>query len=160
MDNFDNLDEVEEPLSKKNASIDKLTLELLTSKTKYNKYLSKNEPEKFKKYDQFQQKLKKYGHKIKNLTESLIMDYEMPVTNDVNECFYNYANVLIRHFEMRELETKSGGGNQETEESDDDVLFKDLSDEDDRDTKASEKINKYDALLGNTSYWGAPVRKI
>lgn len=161
MENDDYLDNQEENIPTKNLSIDKLTLELLSSRSKYKKYLSKEEPEKLKQQDKFQQKLKKYGQRIKNLTESLISDYEMPVTNDVNDIFYNYANVLIRHFEMRELENRSGGGNTEKEESDEEVLFKDISDDEgNTNTYSQKKATDYDTLLANTSYWGKPIKRI
>jgi hypothetical protein len=115
------------PPTNPNPKIDKLTLELLTNRSHYKKYLSKEQPEKYEKKQSHLSKIHKYASKIKSLMLDLLLDPEMPVTNDVNGSFNQFLNVCVRHFEMREIEDRGAGYKAEIDdaefEDDEDTLF-------------------------------------
>ena len=53
-------------------AIDKLTLELLTNKTQYKKYLAKEDPYGYQKQQEYLGKIKKYKSKILGLSKDYL----------------------------------------------------------------------------------------
>lgn len=126
-----------------NEFIDNITLELLMNKGQYNKYISKEHPEKYEKVKEFQGKLYKYKYDIIDLTKELLENPEKEITNEVNDIFQAYAKKLIHFFEMKELET----GNLFTprpynNNDDDDMMFEKI------DEPTLTPMNNRDSLWG------------
>lgn len=124
-----------------NEFIDNITLELLMNKGQYNKYISKEHPEKYEKVKEFQGKLYKYKYDIIDLTKELLENPEKEITNEVNDIFQAYAKKLIHFFEMKELET----GNLFTPRpynNDDDMMFEKI------DEPTLTPVNNRDSLWG------------
>lgn len=164
-------------------TIDKLTLEIMCNKKKYNKILSKTDPKKFEEQREHLTKIRKYSSKILSLTERLMGSPDTQITNDIQDTFDIYIKACIRYYEMKEYENKHClEGNKD---SDEDVLFGHMDEsEEESDTlennaKSSEdrrykhadgigrvnsededsNVEKYEEPL-YTSFWGKSVKKL
>jgi hypothetical protein len=104
-------------------NVDKLTLELFTNKSNYRKYLSKNEPETYRKIMEKREQYAKYKADIVERTEYLLSFPDLPISPLVQETFENYVDVLIKEMETNKLEIKDLEKEDEEEE---DVLFPDI----------------------------------
>jgi hypothetical protein len=158
-------------------SIDKITLELLTNKNQYNKYLSKENPQKYKDHQIYLEKIQKYKSKILNLSKQFLEDPEMSFNLEMNEMFSIFAKTTIRYIELRELENENqynNGREKESEEYEetlfgkmDEVSVNEESDNDDfdLDKSISESYscnnNNSSHKSSNTlnSYWGKTIKK-
>jgi hypothetical protein len=109
--------EDDEKLNILSNPIDKVNLEYLMNRTQYKKYVSKTNPTKHAENELFLMKINKYKNRISNLTENLLMNPEEPITIDVNNGFNEYVNILIKHFEMKDMENE-----------DNDTLFEKVDD--------------------------------
>ena len=109
--------EDDEKLNIVSNPIDKVNLEYLMNRTQYKKYISKTNPTKHAENELFLMKVNKYKNRISNLTENLLMNPEEPITLDVNNGFNEYVNILIKHFEMKDMENE-----------DNDTLFEKVDD--------------------------------
>jgi len=130
------------------SSIDKLTLELMSNKSSYKKFLSKNEPEKYNEMQSHLSKIKKYYSKIIDITENHLN--EVKFTNELDDAFDNYVRTCIKYIEMKEFEGTSQCDG-------DDTLFGTI---DNKDTFFRE-----DPLVKNAgnigfSYWGKTITKV
>jgi len=108
-----------------NENIDNLTLELLINKNRYQKYLSKKDPEKYREYQEYYSKLKLYMDEIIQLTVEMAENPKTNISLDISETFDKYAKSCIKYLEMKEMENKNEKNfykSDETEE-DDDSLF-------------------------------------
>lgn len=105
-------------------NLDKLTLELFTNKTQYRKYLSKNEPENYRKMIEKREKFEKYKTEIIAKTENILTFPDIPISSLMQETFENYVDVLIREIETNKLEIKDF--TNECENDEDDILFPDI----------------------------------
>lgn len=110
-------DEETDNILPQNPNIDKLTLELFMNRNIYKKYVAKNEPEKYEKIVIHHENVRKYKHRILNLTEQLLEDPSMQITTEINEILDAYSKTLIRHFQQKDME-KSGCSRK-----DEDVMF-------------------------------------
>jgi hypothetical protein len=106
-------------------AIDKLTLELLTNKTQYKKYLAKEDPQGSQKQQDYLGKIKKYRSKILTLSKEFLENPEKLFNNEMNEMFKIYAKTAIKYIEMREVERENlfNKDDFEEEEEDDEILF-------------------------------------
>ena len=104
-------------------SIDKITLELLTNKQQYNKYLSKEDPAKYKEHREYLEKIRKYKTKILNLSKQFLEDPETSFNLEMNEMFSIFAKTTIRYIELRELENENQYNNDREKEDEDEILF-------------------------------------
>ena len=104
-----------------NPNIDKLTLEMFMNRNIYKKYIAKNEPEKYEKIVIHHENIRKYRHRILNLTEQLLEDTSMQITTEINEIFDAYSRTLIRHFQQKDMEKSTEKGTKNSHE--DEVLF-------------------------------------
>lgn len=131
--------------------IDKMTMELLMNKKKYNKYISKTDPELYDKKQQDFAKMQKYAARILDLTEGLLNDPNMEVQNDVNDTFIQYVKTCMYHFETKDMEL---AGCRDTYENDNDaadnMLFGNNECED----------NKPEYVNTSKSYWGKSIQKV
>jgi hypothetical protein len=98
------LDDEGIPYARQNAfmesmgDVNRLTLELFTNKTQYNKYLSKNEPVEFQKRKEFRDKIVFHKDAILEKTEYLI--HNMSNSPSVQEAFDFFVKEVIKDIEM------------------------------------------------------------
>lgn len=128
--------------------IDKLTLELLTNKSQYKKYLSKADPEKYKSNQEHLEKVSKYRVKIMDVFSQLLDDPDKQITTSLNDDFDHFVKSCINHFEMKELENH--GNHFEKDEEDDDIMFGNC---DEKNELIESDIPK------SKSFWGKPIIK-
>jgi len=145
-------------------SIDKITLELLTNKNSYNKYLSKEDPKKFKEHQEYLEKIKKNKHKILHLSKQFLENPEISFTLEMNEMFSIFAKTCIKYLEMKELETENLYNSGENEkETEDDIMFGKMDkDEDEYEENESNSFRLDENLKLNTemnSFWGKNIKK-
>ena len=88
-------------------NMDQLTMELLTNKKHYNKFLAANHPEQYEKQMELQHKKEKYGKQIMEMTDQLLFSPETQITNEIHEAFDIYMNACFRYLEMKEWEKDS-----------------------------------------------------
>ena len=134
------------------SSIDKMTLQYLTNKKTYNKYLSIQDPEYSVQLKTFQNKIHKYQNDIISILTCYLEDTNKQITTDLDEGARHFLSSCIKYIDMKELEESTNGGcyeNNMTEKEDD--LFPDLEEED-----SSEIIRP----PLHSSYWGKPIQKI
>jgi hypothetical protein len=132
-------------LSSANDHIDKLTLELLLNKNHYSKYLSKTDPEKYEKHKEYKAKLRKYSVDIIDITSRLIENPKEGISAEIEEGFNIYMKLLIRYFEMKELDNANEYNHKE-EEADEDMLFGAI-DEEPKELSASKSFWGKDRVL-------------
>jgi len=131
----------------KMEDIDKMTMQLLMNKRKYNKYISQTDPEKYEKQQQEFAKIQKYATRILSLTEDLLNDPNMSVHNNVNECFIQYVKTCIYHFETKDLELAGCKDSYENDNEDDESMF--------------DKCEEQETTKSQSgSYWGKSIHKI
>jgi len=142
-------------------TVDKLTLELMMNKTHYQKYLSKTDPVRYQENQEHICKIRKYRHRILELTTELLDNYmdSRPVdkhNTEVNSACDEYIRTCMQYFEMRDLEIQ---GDSRSGAVDDDVLFDEnkmnepLADTNDIETEDLPSNNK------SSSFWGKSVKR-
>ena len=104
-----------------NEYIDKITLQFLTSKAQYSKYLSTSDPKKFEEQQTHIGKIAKYSNVIMSMTEEYCANPNKQRTNEMDEAFHNYVRTCIKYMEMKELEGTCEHRNRNEEE--DEVMF-------------------------------------
>lgn len=114
-----------EPQADKNEMIDRMTLELLMNKNHFQRYISKNDPSRFAKIEEYHQNLDTYRERIIEMTRDLLNNPQKQITTDVDESFQQYTKTLIKYFEMRKLEKDS---KHIQYDDDDDMLFSHMDD--------------------------------
>ena len=139
-------DEVELQSKDTNASIDKLTLEIMGNKGRYKKYLSKSDPKKYQETQEYLTKVKKYGDEINSILNNYIYIPNKQVTNDLDEAFEHFAKSCIKNIEMKQFENIVEKNSYKNSCDDEDVLFPYL------DSNKSQP--------GTSSYWGESITKL
>ena len=156
-------------------SLDKITLELLTNKNQYNKYLSKEDPKKYKEHQEYLEKIKKYKTKILRMTKKYVEDPEFSTNVEMNEMFSIYFKTFIRYFEMKDVEVNNFYNSDKNNNEEEDVMFgkidnndnKKENEEDERedDEEENEKMDNFDLneriVFNKTmnSFWGKNIKK-
>ena len=102
-----------------NEYIDKITLQFLTNKAQYTKYLSTSDPKKFEEQQTHLGKIAKYSNLIMSMTEEYCANPNKQRTNEMDEAFHNYVRTCIKYMEMKELEYRDRKEDKEADE----VLF-------------------------------------
>jgi len=127
---------------------DSLTIELLSNKTQYKKYiLSKENPEKYDEYIQFLKSCKKHQNSIQKLLEDLLIQPEHESYNkEIKYAFEVFAKTCIKYLDNNEEKKKYS-----FYEKDEDTLFADM----DNDNPIIST-----APLSTKSIWGKSIRKI
>ena len=100
-------------------NMDKITLQLLSNKNQYNKYLSKEDPAKYREHQEYLQKIKKYKYRILGYVKEFLENPEQDFNIEMNEMFSHLAKISIKYCFMKDLENRDGP--YETE--DHDILF-------------------------------------
>jgi hypothetical protein len=141
-------------------SIDKITLELLINKNQYNKYLSKEDPKKFRENQEYLEKIKKYKEKILNLSKQFLENPEISFNLEMNEMFSIFAKTSIKYLEMKELENENLYNYNQEDDNEEESLFGTIDETNkkeeidnfqlDENTKPTKKMN---------SFWGSNIKK-
>jgi hypothetical protein len=127
-------------------SIDKFTLELLTNKIHYKKYLEREEPKKFKEHQEYLEKIKKHKSKILRLSNEFLENPEKMFNIEMNEMFAIYSKTIIKYIELKEIE-RENLYNKDDESEDEEILFDpDTLHEYESDIEESEKIQSLPIL--------------
>jgi hypothetical protein len=164
-------------------SIDKLSLQLLTNKSVYKKYISSTDPDAYKKIIDHKKNIKKYKLHILDIFSTLLDNPDKPITNDINNSFDEFVKICIKYFENQRLEKECGYGDMEKDpDYDDSNIFenKNNSDNDntsdiesnDNDENENDDNNDLDEKNKNVipiedkkenfssySYWGTQIKK-
>ena len=155
-------------------SLDKITLELLTNKNQYNKYLSKEDPKKYKEHQDYLEKIRKYKSKILRMTKEYVEDPEFSINVEMNEMFSIYFKTFIRYFEMKDVEINNFY-NSDKNNNEEDVMFGKIDNnekeneeherEEDEDQEENEKMDNFnlnECIVFNktmNSFWGKNIKK-
>ena len=146
--------------------LDALTLQLLSSKKRYNKYLESAQPNKANEIQEFYGKIRKYRSRILQTVNKYLDKPETQTTTDVDETIEACFKTLIRHYEILNKEQKSYLNDYDETDSLDDEVDADAEDED---ADADEDASLYEANeileepkskpASSKSFWGNSVVK-
>ena len=147
-------------------AIDQLTLQLLTSKKRYNSYLANANPEKSAEIDEYHTKLKKNIPRIKTMIGRYLEDPETQTSNDIDEAMEHCFKILIRHFEMLDYEEKCAKNGYDMTDSSEDEYDKgdeeeeqldDEREDDVEEGRVEKEMNK--PQKPPNSFWGKNISK-
>ena len=108
--------------------IDRLTLELLTSRKQYRQYLKHTDTQKYLEQTGFIRKVRKYESEILGVIHELLSDPEKPITNEISDTFIPFIQAIFKHIDNTNAEyndtlfdhfERSGGDDDEEEEEKD-----------------------------------------
>jgi len=132
-------------------SIDRLTLELMTNRTHYKKYIASVDPIRHNEALDYLSNLEKYKTRILTATKAYLSDPDTSFNLEVNEIFIQFTKTMIRYFEMKDFEDSS---------DEDETLFPDKMNsppvEDERIYHGEDRDEKSDEKMTNNmrSFWG------
>jgi len=91
--------------------VDKLTLELFTSKNTYRRYLAKTDPETFQKQERLQEKICEHKAEILERIEEMLSG-PLPSTSsssssELTEIFERFMSILLQEIESSKLREKN-----------------------------------------------------
>jgi hypothetical protein len=90
--------------------VDKLTLELFTSKNTYRRYLAKTDPETFQKQVILQEKIEEHKAEILGRIEEMLSGHSTSFSvpsGDLTESFERFLSVLLQEIESAKLREKN-----------------------------------------------------
>ena len=79
--------------------IDRLTLELLTSRKQYRQYLKQTDTQKYLEQTGFLRKVRKYESAALGVIHELLADPEKAITNEITDTFIPFMQAIFRHLE-------------------------------------------------------------
>jgi hypothetical protein len=106
--------------------------------------MAKTNPEQHNKEKKKNKLMEKYKIRILELTRKKLENFELEITNDVDESFDDYIKTLFRYFKMKDIEENG------IDKDEDDILFNDMDSSEDESLKKSKDI---------TSIWGNVITK-
>ena len=134
--------------------LDVLTLQLLSSKKRYNKYLEQAQPNKSKEIQEYHGKIKKHHSKIIEMIEKYLEKPETQTTTEVDEIIEACFKTLIKHYEMLNREHKAFLRDyDETDSSDNEEPNEGEEDEEEEEEEPTE-VKK-----PTKSLWGGNISK-
>ena len=119
------------------AEIDKLTMELFMNRKNYKKFLEKTDPAKFSDLKIHHEDIEKYHGSIISITDDLLENPNLQISNEVNQIFDAYTKVIIRYLKHREME-KTLDNEFENNKADEDVMFGEIAE-----PNQSNQMNSY-----------------
>lgn len=108
----------------RNEFIDKITMELLMSKTKYNKYLESTDPENYEKKMLYKEEVSKYRTVIQDIFKEEFNNISTEMngrSTEIKNSFDNFLKECIRYIKMKELEL--GNSFNSNNYQDDETIF-------------------------------------
>jgi hypothetical protein len=136
--------------------LDVLTLQLLSSKKRYNQYLENTQPNKANEIQEFYGKIRKYKSRIRQTMEKYLENPETQTTTDVDDVIETCFKTLITHYEILNREHKSylkDYDETDSTEDEDEVNAKEEEEQDD--DEAVEPQSK----KPTQSFWGNKITK-
>lgn len=127
-----------------------MTMELLMNKRKYNKYISKNDPEKYSQRQEEFSRIQKYATRILSLTEDLLNDPDTEVPSDIHQSFLDYVKTCMYHFETKDREFAGCYEGDNDNNDKEDTMFGECNN-DESARQALQEVN---------SYWGKRIHKV
>jgi hypothetical protein len=124
-------------------SIDKLTLELLTNKSHYKKYLEKDDPTECKKQKEYLANLKKNKSKILKITNQFLENPEVQFNTEMNDMFKIFAKTMFKYIELKDIERENlyyDGDEKDDIEYEDEILFAGVNSDSDSELNNSELV--------------------
>lgn len=94
----------------RNEYIDKITMELLMSKPKYNKYLESKDPEKHAKRSLYKKEVFKYRTVIQDIIDEEFNNISSETNGrsvEMKRLFDNFTKECIKYIKMKELEIEN-----------------------------------------------------
>jgi hypothetical protein len=125
--------------------IDQLTMSLLMNKQTYNKYISKQDPEKARILQDHNNEILKYKEKILQITNNKLNDLSLQITNDIDNSFDAYIKTVIHHFQQKKTEN----ANQYNDDKEDDMMFEKIHDEEVSTQECSSYWGKHKVMKQN-----------
>jgi hypothetical protein len=126
------------------SELDNISLQLMCNKSRYNKLLSKTNPEAYNIKKIHNDKLKKYSKNILLIVGNYLSNTNNQISNDVDDAFDNFAKSCIKHIEVDKINQDTNGGCYE-EDYNDDVLFEESN------LDNNDDISLYNTLVTNTN---------
>jgi len=123
--------------------VDKLTLELFTSKNTYRRYLAKNDPETFQKQEILQQKIDENKAEILERFEAMLDSSTDGTSGDLREIFERFLSGLLQEIESSKLRERSESPflieefREEEEEEEEDMMFSSYASQEKEEEKKS-----------------------
>ena len=93
--------------SPKNSYIDDITLQLISNKSQYNKYLNINNPERNNELQEYYQSIKAHKQDILQILRGYIDDPEEQISVDMNNALEMFVKSCLKHFELKQAESSN-----------------------------------------------------
>jgi len=144
----------------RNEFVDKITMELLMSKTKYNKYLESKDPENYEKKTIYKKEVSKYRTVIQDIFNEEFNNISTETSGrstEMKNSFDNFLKECIRYIKMKELELSNSFNSNNYQ--DDETIFEKCDEieqkiKDIAMSKQNFKIESDDEDTTNNSLWG------
>ena len=104
-----------------NSYIDDITLQLISNKTQYNKYLNVSNPERNNELQEYYETIKRHKNDIVGILDDYIDDPKTQISSDMNNALETFMKACLKHFELKEAENKNAF--HYVENQDDDMMF-------------------------------------
>ena len=143
--------------------LDVLTLQLLSSKKRYNKYLEQAQPDKSKEIQEYHGKIRKHHSKIIEMVETYLDKPNTQTTTEVDEIIEACFKTLIKHYEILNREHKSFLKDYDENDSSDNEEEEDNEEEDNEEEDNEEEETVDESPNKNkkshNSLWGGNIAK-
>lgn len=139
-------------MSNKLSEIDALSLQLMCSKGKYNKYLSKENPKEYLEKKAHSDKIKKYSNKILKIINKYLLEENPQITNDLDDAFEYFSKECIKYIEIEKINKETNGGCYE-EDYQEEVLFQEpREDSENSDSDGNEEESSQSMFSNSRNY--------
>ena len=139
--------------------LDVLTLQLLSSKKRYNKYLEQAQPNKSKENQEYHGKIKKHHSKIIEMIEKYLEKPETQTTTEVDEIIEACFKTLIKHYEMLNREHKAFLRDYDETDSSDNEEPNEGPNDGEEEEEEEEEEEPTEVKKPTKSLWGGNISK-
>ena len=145
--------------SPKNSYIDDITLQLISNKSQYNKYLNISNPERNNELQEYYQSVKTHKNDILNILKHYMENPEQQISVDMNNALENFVRSCLKHFELKQAENSNAFYKNSDSRTNDHMKYN--NDEDDEDMLFGQ-IDDNEQTKSQTfhSFWGHAVNKM